>query len=805
MKITDAALQAHDAGLSVLPVLGDGSKRPPFVWAAYQQSRATREQVRQWFVGGQYTGYAAICGAVSGQLEILDFDDATIYQTFLDTAEAIGLGEFLDWMRWGYEERTPDGGAHLLYRCTVIGGNEGLAKRPTLPEERKHERDLTRVLIETRGEGGYAIIAPSNGTVHPTGGAWSLVSGGIDTIPSITPEDRESLFRLARSFDQMPPEEPQTTRPSEPRANVGGNRPGDDYRSKHGSLDSFRAIVESHGWKLVHHRAGVGYFRRPGKNDGISATFGHAGTDLFYVFTTSTEFESNRGYNPFSVYAKLNHAGSWIEAARELGYQGYGEQPIILTTNGHPPTGTPHVDKDGAEVPRPSYALTDMGNAERLAWSHGSDLRYCHLWNKWLIWDGARFALDDCGVIATRAKSTVRSIYGEAATEADDKRREAIVKHAKSSESSSRITAMAGLTQSEPGVPVRPSALDLDPWLLNCANGTVDLRTGQLTPHDRADLMTKMAATSFDSTATCPRFLAYLDQIMGGDADLVRFLQRALGYSLTGVTSERAIFILYGEGKNGKSTLVEVMDAVLGDYAMRTPTESLLAKRDQGIPNDIARLQNLRFVYASEAEEGQRLAEAKIKDMTGGDTLTARFLHGEFFDFKPAFKLWFSTNHKPVIRGTDRAIWDRIRLVPFLVRIPPEDQDKHLREKLIEEAGGILAWCVTGCLDWQRDGLQEPAGVINATRDYQSEMNVIERFITDCCVIDPNATVTSKDMYSAYVEWYKKGGEEHLTQTALGKRMAELGFDTAQLGKNRARSWVGIGLISEKEESSDGW
>lgn len=329
MGVLDAALRAHDAGVVVIPVKSDGTKSPPFPWGRFRTEPPTRDQVRRWFAVDGYGGFAAVGGAASGKLEILDFDDADTYQAFLDTAEAIGLGDLVAWMRWGYEECTPDGGAHLLYRCAEIGGNAKLASRPANEAELAEQPERKAVaLIETRAEGGYAILAPSNGTVHPSGRAWRIVSGGFDTIPDITAEDRARLFALARSFDELPPEpDPEAERRAAPGPS-GEHRPGDDFRAKHGTLDAFRGIVEPHGWKLTHRRGDVGYFRRPGKDDGWSASYGHGGFDYFYVFSTSTAFESERGYNPFSVYAILNHGGDWQAAARELGSRGYGE-PII--------------------------------------------------------------------------------------------------------------------------------------------------------------------------------------------------------------------------------------------------------------------------------------------------------------------------------------------------------------------------------------------------------------------------------------------------------------------------------------------
>ncbi len=443
--------------------------------------------------------------------------------------------------------------------------------------------------------------------------------------------------------------------------------------------------------------------------------------------------------------------------------------------------------------------LTDMGNAERLQRRHGHDLRYCKAWGSWLVWDGQRWVKDDAGHVVRLAKETVRSIYAEAAATGDDDVRRAIAKHALRSEGEARVRAAISLAESEPGIPAAPDQFDQHRWLLNCRNGTLNLRTGELRAHERDDLLTRLAPVAYEPGAGCPTFLAFLDRIMAGNEGLIRFLQRAIGYSLTADTSERVLMILHGEGRNGKSTLLEVIRGILGDYAVRTPTETLLAKRDNTIPNDIAKLKGARFVSASESDEGRRLDEAKIKDLTGGDTVSARFMRGEWFDFLPEFKLWLGTNHKPIIRGTDRAIWDRIRLVPFAVRIPDEEQDKQLRVKLLAEAPGILAWAIRGCLDWQRDGLGEPQEVRNATAGYRAEMDVLGAFLEDCCVVNPKAHCAAKDLYAAYQQWCDETGEKAMTQKAVGLRLAERGFDSAQMGKARTRTWLGVGLKTDDD------
>jgi putative DNA primase/helicase len=480
----------------------------------------------------------------------------------------------------------------------------------------------------------------------------------------------------------------------------------------------------------------------------------------------------------------------------------YQPQPRLHVFRGGKSTDDGDETGDTREKPPPAPTespphLTDMGNAKRLRIQHGQDVRFCKTWGFWLWWDGRRWRRDDTDAIVRLAKEMVGTIYAEAAAASDEDTRKALAKHALKSEAEARVRAAISLAETEPGIPIRPENLDRDRWLLNVQNGTLDLKTGHLCPHNHDDLITKLVPVDYDPDAPCPTFLAFLERIMESNTDLIRFLQRAAGYSLTGDTSERALLILHGEGRNGKSTLLETLRGILGDYALRTPTDTLLAKRDSGIPNDVARLKGMRLVTASEADEGRRFDEARIKDLTGGDTISARFMRGEFFDFLPEFTLWLGTNHKPVIRGTDRSIWDRIRLVPFAVRIPDDEQDKHLKDKLMAESTGILAWAVRGCLEWQRDGLSEPEAVKQATAGYRAEMDVLGDFIEDRCVVAEIALVSAKNLYSTYHQWCDESGERSMTQKAMGLRLAERGFDSARMGKTRIRTWLGIGLADD--------
>jgi putative DNA primase/helicase len=408
---------------------------------------------------------------------------------------------------------------------------------------------------------------------------------------------------------------------------------------------------------------------------------------------------------------------------------------------------------------------TDVGNAARFARDHAGNVRYCSQLG-WLVWDTTRHQVDDVGHMERLARETIKSIYAEAAGASTPDDRKRLAAWAVASESRTGVRSMLSLAESEYGIATSATAFDRHPWLLNTLSGLVDLRTGECHPHDPKYLVTRLAPVFYRpiNSPPCPRWLSFLDRIMSGNLELIEFLQRAVGYSLTGDTGEHVLFMSWGSGANGKSTLLEVLRAILGDYSAHTPTETLMIKTGGGgIPNDVARLRGARFVTAVETEDGRRLAEGLVKQLTGGDTLTARFLHREFFEFKPAFKLWLSTNHRPIIRGTDYAIWRRLRLIPFTVTIPKEERIPGLADQLFrEEAAGILGWAVTGCLEWQRIGLREPEAVLLATAEYRKDMDPLSDFVEDRCELAEDLEAAADPLYAAYKAWAETNGRPAL-------------------------------------------
>lgn len=440
--------------------------------------------------------------------------------------------------------------------------------------------------------------------------------------------------------------------------------------------------------------------------------------------------------------------------------------------------------------------LSDTGNARRFTrWYGEENLRYVKAESSWVVWDAGRWARDETGAVDRYAKLVSRELYYQAAAQEDDDRQKRLSRHASATASDHRLRAMVNLASTEPELALRPRDFNTDPWLFNVENGTLDLRTGTLRPHAREDMLTALAPVTFDPAATCPRWLAFLDRVTGSDADLAGYLQRVVGYTLTGDTTEQCIFMPWGPGANGKSTFLETLrQGVFGpDFARDTPLSTFLVGRDDTVRADVARLQGARLVTATETGEGRRLDEVLVKRLTGGDTMTARLLYHSHFEFVPQLKLYISTNYRPEIRGTDEAIWRRVRLIPFTANIPPAERDKHLVQKLVAEGAGILNWALEGCRAWQaHHGLGEPKAVKHATADYRREQDAFSEFLKDRCVRGEEQTVEAPWFRRKYEAWCRDEADtQPLTPQAFRRRMEAEGF-ILQKPHTGARVWAGV-------------
>lgn len=445
-----------------------------------------------------------------------------------------------------------------------------------------------------------------------------------------------------------------------------------------------------------------------------------------------------------------------------------------------------------------AYTFDDMGNAERFVDLFGENVRYCYTEKKWYFYNSMRWSVDNLGVILRMADKCVEAmkaeakLYLQADEESGGDMAKAFEKHMKSSRSNKSKKAM--LNEIEHHLPILPIQMDRYKMALNTPSGIINLKNGDVKAHNPEYYFTKITSVDCAEAADCPRWLAFLDDIFAGDKDLIRYIQKAVGYSLTGSTAEQCAFFFYGTGRNGKSTFIDVIRDVFGDYAANIQPETIMVKSSQSnaINSDIARLKGARLVTSVEPNEGVRLNEGLLKQLTGDDTVTARKLYSEEFEFKPEFKLWMATNHKPIIRGTDTGIWRRIHMIPFNVQIPEDKVDKNLTHKLKAEMAGIFKWCIDGCLMWQREGLQMPAAVLKSVREYRREMDVISAFIEDKCTLE--GTVQASMLYAAYVSWADSNNEYCMSNTKFSTELAKR-FEKIK-GRNY-NYFTGISIRSE--------
>jgi putative DNA primase/helicase len=450
------------------------------------------------------------------------------------------------------------------------------------------------------------------------------------------------------------------------------------------------------------------------------------------------------------------------------------------------------------------YPQTDLGHADLFRDLYGQSVRYTADQKAWYLWDGTRWARDQVGAIQERAKDCVRHVRDvlrrQLAEATDTAEKERIARAATDLakwETHAKLWAMLSLAESDPTIATPVSAWDTHPTLLCCPNGIVDLRTGTLRPHQRDDLITQRCPTRYDATAECPQWLAFLDRTFGGNGELIAYLQRAVGYSLTALTSEQVLHVCYGYGANGKSTFLDTVSAILGtDYHAHASFETFLAQRGRSGPrDDLARLDRKRFVKSSESEEGRRWDEALIKQITGDSTITVRHLYEREREIAPAFKLWAAANAKPDVRGTDEGIWRRLRLIPFLVTVPEEDRIADFDDRLVrDEAAGILAWMVSGAVEWFRRGLQPTVEIIAATASYREEADVIGAFFRDCCEVAPAYEVPFPDLYGVYRAWAEEAREYVKTATAFGRELERRGYPTRRLNHTRYRTGIRLSV-----------
>ena len=705
----------------------------------WQHLRIGLEDVPRYFNNGQNVGI--ITGKASGWLVTVD----------LDCPEAVALaGRFLEPTLTGGRESVPDG--HWWYIAPGVEHREFEGIPKTASEG---------TILELRSTDHQTVVEPS---VHPSGERYRWSRSGLEPLEIDAEELARAAERLAVS------------------ALIACHLP--ESRERGGGGGRYHYALALSGYLLRHEED-------PG--------------DVEHLLRAAWDA---KGWHGIERHRKSSYAG--IERAVR--------DTAAKLRRGDPTTGGRTLEGMAPGVPRKiadflgwerftlregrgSYLCTDTGNAERLADRHGANLRYCYPWGKWLVYDGTRWRVDDRGAVVRLAKDTARSIFEEAKEAATDEAAKRLGKWASSSLSEGKLKSMIGLAQSEPGIPVLPEELDAPTDLLNVLNGTIDLRTGELREHHREDLITKIAPVEYDPEATAPVWAATLERTLPSE-DVRQFFKKLCGYALSGDVSEHVLPVLYGTGANGKSTVLNGLLEAAGEYGMQAAPDLLIAKRG-GHPTEIADLFGMRVVASIEVEDGRRLAEALVKNLTGGDKIRARRMRQDNWQFDPTHTVFMAVNHKPIIKGTDAGIWRRIRLIPFTETIPPADQDKQLPAKLRDELPGILTWAVEGCLEWRREELQAPEEVREATAGYRSEMDVIGDFLADKCYRGERLEVAKDELYKAYLAWCEEEGERSDTKRKFGMLLKDRGIEDGRNSDRSKRIWQGIGLSRLKRRTQD--
>jgi putative DNA primase/helicase len=472
-------------------------------------------------------------------------------------------------------------------------------------------------------------------------------------------------------------------------------------------------------------------------------------------------------------------------------------QPRDADRNGHPvvpPQQPPETDRND---PMPDEPKTELGYAHRLIHVYGDRLRYVPVWRRWLVWDGKRWTHDTTGQAKRWMKAIARRIYTDALAMVDDQQRKAALNLGRRGESSAGISGALTLASTHEAIAIGPEDLDADPFVINCANGTFDLRTGQLSAHDPSDLLTKITGAAYDPTARGAQWHKFLQRVQP-DQKMREFLARLVGHALEGRVAEHVLPIFCRDGANGKGTFINAIITALGDYADAADPDLLTARSFDAHPTGTADLFGLRLAILHETDAGRRLAEATVKRLTGGDRLKARRMREDFWSFDPSHTFIMLTNHKPLVSGTDEGIWRRLRLVPWPVVIPAPERDEDLGQRLGLEAASILTWIVEGYRVWRDRGLDEPEPVTLATNSYRIESDVLGRFLDERCLLGPNFTVRSSELFNIWSAWCAREGEVIGTNKAFTEALQGREYDTTRT--NVGMVWRGIGLAADGAE-----
>lgn len=823
--VAETARIWQEAGVSVIPILANGTKRPAVRWGEYQVTAPTLGLISEWWGNGHAYGLALICGKVSGNLELLELEGRALTSDNLteivNRCDEAGIGWLWETLtsRW-YSQSSPSGGLHLLYRVSdhEVPGNTKIAQNEA------HE-----CLAETRGEGGYVIAAPTSGLCHPTGESWQTLTGTPGEVRSITWADRCLLHQaiglaLNRHVSPDPVYSPPTDLPTRssslpttrtiPEAGLPNptilalpataqppstalaltpqpstTSPGDEFEAR----TDWSEILEPHGWRLSHRGSGSErHWTRPGKEvrDGISATTGRANDrDRLYVFSTSTVFEAEVPHTKFGAYAILNYGGDFSAAASALAAD-RRPVPVLLESITRPMA----VDEER------EYTWDDCGNGMRFSDFIRGRFRYVYEEKMWFAWSGRDWTPDHDGAVG-REWTYMTEAMAKKAKEEGNKDAE---KWARQCRSTKRMNAGLVFARSY-GLSYSASDFNQQRHLLNVQNGTLNLETGEFGSHCRDDLITQMFGSAYEPEATCPNFEGFVEKAIP-NPELRSYVQRALGYSLLGDADQRALFVLYGPSGTGKSTILETMSEVFGTYATTAQAGTFRsAKSDKGPSNDLHELRGRRFVTTSETAENASFDEDLLKRITGRDKVRSRALYQESQEWTPQCTLWMATNNPPRLNSDDDAIWRRLKLIPMTTVFRGEGEVfDFARRVLVPEAAGILNWLLVGLREFQAYGLGEPGELQLLAEEQRTASDSVARFVadklSDGSLVEGEGTIKATELFSAYSEWCRQTGER-----SLGSRRFMLRMESHMVQYEKTRDPSGVPYFSGLHRPAGSW
>lgn len=837
-EILETAKAWRAAGFSILPI-GPNKKTTLSSWGRFQNEIPSEAYLDAWF--GDNPGLALVCGKVSGNLEMLELEDRAITPETLARINAgmreAGAEEVWDDLQVDhYFQQSPSGGVHFLYRIldNPVPGNTPVARRPSTPQELEQNPGKFKVLAETRGEGGYFIIAPSGGPVHPSGRPWVALAGTPGDVKSLTWDERNAIHAVIYGvLDEMPPAPAWEPKQYETH-NSDELRPGDDFNNQARWDD----ILEPEGWTRFPRPGSRGetLWTRPGKrtSQGASASTGYTNDgDRLYVFSSSTEFETERPYDKFSAYALIHHRGDLAAAASTLRKQGYGSPRVSAPVSNPAPKGwTPVFDgmvvdpASAQKVPNAKAAMTSnliKVNQEGQDWVSPSvdpsrfefmvqtDTALAQAFSadfhtsfqvinskEWMFFDGKVWRADT----RSRHMNALARYLDLMLKVAKDIESDELEKFARKVTASTKVSAMSKLIASEPQMGSDYDDFDSQRNYVTVENGVLDLETGKLGDFDPKLMLTRKFGAKFDPQAKAPRWERFMEEVLP-DKQMRDYVQRALGYTMTGSADNRAMFVVHGPSGTGKSQFFNAIGQVFGDFGADAAPDTFRRKdAGNGPSTNLHALRGARFAALTELDVNESFDEALLKKVTGHDPVTTRELYQAPQTWVPEFVAWIATNHLPKFSSDDNAIWKRVKPIAFS-RVFDDDGAQTERDlgtwMAQNEASGILNWLLEGLAMYCKDGLAEPESLRQGVEDYRLEVDAAAQFISEAAddgiiKVESTKQVGVRQLHMIYSEWCHRNGIRPLGERRFNQRVESLGF--VKQKTESMNMWVGIGVGS---------